>query len=555
MVLHLAAFELRQQLRSHVFWIVFVISLLMVGGALWVPELRVGLSQGQPVGHPSTIARTHLVWSLFYMFTAAAFVADAVLRDDLTGFAPIVGTVPVSRRSYILGRFIGGFAATALCFLSVPAALLLLVDPTVDLGKVSAASLFHSFFILALPNLFTSAALFFALATGLRSMFGTLLGAVGLLSLYGAGAEPGTGAWGALIEPFGFAAWTEAQQGREGLLLANRLLWFALSLLILAALLFLPPRGNPTPKPAAAAPAGVSPPAEFHLRLPLAQHGAAAALRQLRMRTRFEVSRILVAPPFAILLLLGLGNAAATIWRLLQADASAEAPQIVVALIDAFDLVPIVVALFFAGELVWSEREYRVHELVEVAPAPRSVLLFPKLAALALVLLALAIASAGAALAIPNLLGRAAPTIADLLAWYVMPRTFDWLLLGVLALFFQAFSPNKLAGWGLMVLYLIASLALEQFGFRNPLYRYGSYPGYPLPEALSGAGDTALYRGYWAAFAFLLLILAERMLSGPRDEGIRVRVQAAIRKLRGGAGWLAASAALLFAALGLRLGG
>jgi hypothetical protein len=82
MLLRIAAFELRQQLRSHVFWIVFAISLLMVVGALSNEQLRVGI--GAERGG-ALVIRTHLIWSLFYMFTAAAFVADAVLRDDATG--------------------------------------------------------------------------------------------------------------------------------------------------------------------------------------------------------------------------------------------------------------------------------------------------------------------------------------------------------------------------------------------------------------------------------------------------------------------------------------
>lgn len=116
----LVRFEIQQQLRSHVFWIVFAISWLMVAGALWVPELRVGISGDMVPSAPATIVRTHLLWSLFYMFTSAAFTADAVLRDTLTRFEPVVRSTSTPRRMYLLGRFAGGFIAVAICFLSVP---------------------------------------------------------------------------------------------------------------------------------------------------------------------------------------------------------------------------------------------------------------------------------------------------------------------------------------------------------------------------------------------------------------------------------------------------
>jgi len=85
----LAWHELRQQLRGRVFWIVFAISAVMVAGSMIIDELRVGLvDQGSRRG-AAAIVRTHLVWSLFFLFTCAALVGEAVLRDRMTGFADV----------------------------------------------------------------------------------------------------------------------------------------------------------------------------------------------------------------------------------------------------------------------------------------------------------------------------------------------------------------------------------------------------------------------------------------------------------------------------------
>jgi hypothetical protein len=289
------------------------------------------------------------------------------------------------------------------------------------------------------------------------------------------------------------------------------------------------------------------------MRLPEPSFGRRTRLSQFLLRVRFELRQTLFAPWFAILLLLGLGNAAATIWQLLAANPAAGPRAIVAALIDAFDLVPIVVALFFAGELAWSEREHRVQDLIGATPASETVILLPKLMALALALLSLAFASAGAAMAVPPLFGRDPPAVAELIGWYVAPRAFDWILIGILAAFLQALAPNKLAGWGLMVLYLIVSLALEQLGFSDPLYRYGAYPGYPLPEALSGAQRTMAYRVYWASFALLLVSLASALATRAGEHRLRARLQQARVRLRGVTGITALVSALAFAALGWRL--
>ena len=69
---------------------------------------------------------------------------------------------------------------------------------------------------------------------------------------------------------------------------------------------------------------------------------------------------MVLTPAFAVLLLLGLAQAAATLWR--AADPSAAG--LVAALTEAFRLAPVVTAVFFAGELWWSERERGMDALV-----------------------------------------------------------------------------------------------------------------------------------------------------------------------------------------------
>ena len=513
MLLRIAAFELRQQLSSHVFWIVFTISLLMVVGALSNEQLRVGI--GAERGG-ALVVRTHLIWSLFYMFTAAAFVADAVLRDDLTGFAPIIHAAPVRRRDYLLGRFVGAYGATVFCYLSVPAALLLArylpwTEPDFA-APADLASYGTGLLVLGLPNLLISAAFFFGLATATRSMNGTLIGAVILLVLYGYGQGGGVPA---LFEPFGFAP-LEAGRG----LAANRALWLLLSAILIATagLRFRPTSSSPgkrgsrfSERPEGSGIIAFPGMTEKGGSLPDARFGRASLLAQLGARTRLELSQALGSPVFAILLALGLAHAVRTLWA---APPGADPLR---TLIDAFLLVPTVVAIFFAGELWWSEREHRIEPLIGTTPLPRAALVLPKLLGLSLALLGLALASGAAALIIPALKGGAGPGTVAVLLGYVLPKAHDWILVGVLALFLQSLSPNKLAGWGLMVLWLIASLALEYTGHMHPLYRYGETPVYPQTEWTAGV-RVSWYRLYWGVVAGMLLAL---MLRSPANFKLR----------------------------------
>jgi hypothetical protein len=59
-----------------------------------------------------------------------------------------------------------------------------------------------------------------------------------------------------------------------------------------------------------------------------------------------------------------------------------------------------------------------------------------------------------------------------------------------------------------MVFYLIGSLALNRLGLQDPLYRFGGYPGAPLPPGLSGAEGVGWYRLRWGLVAAGMVAVA-----------------------------------------------
>lgn len=525
MIARLAWLELRQQVSGRVFWIVFAVSVVMVVGGMGIDELRVGLAdEGARIG-AAAIVRTHLVWSLFFLFTAAALVGEAVLRDQLTGFADLVRATPVAPSSHALGRFMGAIGAVLLCFVSVPIGM---IAGGVALGLGSGPPEVHLFALLALavPNLLLASALFYALAGVAGSMTGCLLGAAGLLTLYGVAGESGSVSSG-VIEPFGFAAvthatlrWSVTQRDADwpplaGELLVNRVLWLGIAAALIGLGTWLQRRGathGNRPRPSATSPgggAGRSTRERSSPASPRTPSEATIIVTQIAARSGFETRRIVPTPAFAALLTMGLAAAAAAASRV---DGT---PATIAALTTSFRLVPVVVALFFAGELFWAEREHKVEPIITATPVHGAVLVLAKFLALALVLLSLAAASAGAAAVTELVMGRS-PAPRAYLMWYVVPQTYDWLLLAALALFLQSLAPNKLAGWGYMVFYLIGSLALNKLGWQDPHYRYGVYPGAPLPPALSGVHDVGWYRLSWGLAAAAMIALA--CMRGPPQQ-------------------------------------
>ena len=393
MLVAIARFELARQLRSHVLWVVAAISFAMVLGSVGVEQLRVGVSAGGLRNGAEAIVLTQGVWTLFFMFATAALIADAVLRDDLVGFAPIFASAPIRRVDYLGGRFAGAFAAVALCFLSVPAGILIGAGmpwvAAASVGPPRPAALAWAFAVIALPNLLLSASVGFALATVSRSLNVALVGAVALLTAYGLGARAGA-ALPPVLEPFGLAAYAQAIAGwvpalrdqttpaLAGTLIANRLLVLAASVgLLMLAILRGPDRAGrgSAGRVKAGMPVGAT--ARF---IPVFDR--ITPWRQFTARTRLETGQTVRTPVFAALLLLGIANALATLWPIRGASAQA----VVEALGGAFQLTPIVTALFFSGELRWMEEEHGVARLLAATPLAPAAFLLPKFVAIALVL-------------------------------------------------------------------------------------------------------------------------------------------------------------------------
>ena len=121
MLFGMIGFEIRYQLRNPVFWVAIAIFFLIGFGITASENVSVGVAPGAVHENaPIAIAMATTLLSLFYLFVITAFVANAIVRDDTTGFAPIVRATAVTRTQIVLGRFIGGLAVAELGYLMLP---------------------------------------------------------------------------------------------------------------------------------------------------------------------------------------------------------------------------------------------------------------------------------------------------------------------------------------------------------------------------------------------------------------------------------------------------
>jgi aminopeptidase N len=540
----LAAFEIRYQLKNPVFWVSVAIFFLIGFGLSGSANVSIGTPGAVHENSPYAVTVAMGLLNLFYLFVITSFVANAVVRDDVTGFGPMIRATPVGRTSFLAGRFLGGLAIAILGFLAVPlgiatGAAMPWVDPE-TVGPGGFATYAWPFLVIAIPNLVLSSALLFSLATLTRSMLASYIGVLILVMGYLTasavlGSEPEYQDTVARFEPMAIAAvgelsryWTAADMNSrlipfEGNLLINRGLalgWAALFLGLAWARFSMTERA-PSRRRQKRLARQAARAVEAEAVRPLEPAGPARrsfgrdhALRSFRVRLKAETLLVLKSPGLLVLLLIGL---ALTAFNLALSETLFGTPSypltanVVTTVIGSMSLFSLIVAVFYGGELVWRERDVRMAEIIDAAPVPAWAMFVPKILAIFAVLLLMSLAGMVAGVLYQLILGATNIDFGLYLVSYVLPQSIDLLLIAVLAVFFQVLSPNKYMGWGLMLVWFVSRIFLSNLGYSNMLYLFGGGPAEPLSD-MNGTGGFwvgALWaRAYWGAFGVLLLVLA-----------------------------------------------
>ena len=578
----IASFEFRYQLRQPAFWVIAIVFGLLAFAAIASPNVQIGSGGNVVKNAPFSLTINHIIFNVYFMLATTAIVANVVARDTQTGFGPMILSTRITKGAYLYGRFFGAFGAVALCYLSIAIGTLLgtfmpWVDPE-TLGPLRLGDYAYAYGVFGLTGLFLTSSLFFMLATITRSMMATYIGVVAVLIAYLAssgvlGSRPEFETAMAWAEPFGAGAyglvtkyWTATERNTlnaplEGVLLWNRLIWTGVGAAFLAAayLLYRPsPRGAKLKKQerlkalvetnVAATPVGA---------LPRPTYGFASGATQLWSRAVFETVLVFKSPAYVVLILLAMAFAVAVLFftgEIYGAPILLVTRVVIDALTGTFGLISMVIAIYYAGELVWRDRDRKVHEIVDASSTPDWTFLIPKTLALGLVLISTLLIGVLAGVVTQTIKGHTDYELDKYLLWYVFPQSLGFLQLAVLAIFVQALSPNKFVGWAIMVVYMISTIVLSNLGFDHPLYQYSQGVGMPLSD-MNGRGDFAVFAAwfdaYWSAFAIVLMVLAYGLWRRGTEQRLWPRLKRLPHRLAGPAGLIGGAALATFVGVGV----
>ncbi|MDW2980213.1 M1 family aminopeptidase [Rhodanobacter sp. KK11] len=585
MFFEILGFELRQQLKAPLFWIVAAVFGALAFALASTDAVIVGGASGNVLRNaPLVIARLLGVLTVLSTFLVTVFVAGAALRDFEQRTAELFFATPISRGAYLGGRFAAGYLA-ALAVMLVCALGLAIggLMPWIDAARLGPASwrgYVWAFGVMVVPDMLFIAALLFLLATTTRSLLATYIGliayfvlnsVVGLLT-----RDVNNHFIAAMLDPFGGRTlalvtryWSTDQANHElptlsGVLLFNRLLWSAVGVAMLGAAmaLFRPnreglqlPRRKPRAEPPLLRPqAGATTLVLPKVRLADDLH---AHLLQLRTQFVFDTVGVLRGAPFLIMLALGLLNLIFALALSSQIYGTATWPvthQVLENVRGSFQWLLYIIVTFYAGELVWRERSQRSAEVSDASPVPDWVPLTAKLGALLAVTAAFLLI--GAVVGMLWQLGHGYTHLEPGLYLATLAlNAVPFVLLAVLALFLQVLSNNKFLGYLLTIVWLVLStIGFSLLHWEQNLYNYGNAPDVPYSD-MNGFGHflgAALWFDfYWACAAAALLVLAALFWVRGTGQSWRERLREARARLHAPAKFALAAALLAFVGSGV----
>jgi hypothetical protein len=591
--LALVGFELRYYLKRISTWVYFAVMfgiafLLtnMIGGAFESVNAAVGGTDGKVLTN-SPFVLTLLTWqvSLFGILITAALAGHAGYRDFGARMHALAFTTPVGKWTWLSARFAGTLLINLVVLSGIGFGLWTgSLVPWVDaeyFGPNVLAEYVAPYLTIVLPNLLFTAAIFFSLAALTRARLPHYAGGVILLmgyilaSVLAGDVENKTLA--ALADPFGIQAvslhteyWTTVEKNAriiplEGLVLQNRLLWLGVTVVIalLAARLFgfrqeaFPGRRGTAAPRLDLSPAAPLAPTELILPEATQLSGFGATFAQFRtiLRRAFRdvvMNVYFVAILFAAMNFLTFG--ATQVGKLFGTTTYPVTYQVLEVLGGLFGLFVLIVITFYAGELVWHERDIKVNQIVDATPAPNWVTYLAKGSALAAIVAALLAVLGLAGMA--TQLARGYTNIEPMvyLEYLYGYQFVDYLLLCVLALAIHSIVNHKHVGHLLMVLFFGFNAFRGQMGLDHVLYGYGSDLGSTYSDMNKFGWYSApfvLFKLYWGGVALLLAVLSNVFWVRGQETGANWRLSLARLRFRSPA--LAAS--LIGGAVALGFGG
>jgi hypothetical protein len=561
-MLAIALFEARQRLKLLSTWVYFagflalsVLWMMAAGGFFKQASVSFG---SQLIDSPRSLMFTTSFLGSLGVIVMAAMMGRSIQQDFEYDMQHFFFSAPIRKHQYMFGRFLGAYLTLAVIFTSILlGAWLGSFIPGIEperLGRPDALAYLMPYLTVILPNIFIFGAVFFILAALTRRMLPVYISSVVMLIGYivapGLARDLDYKTLAALIDPFGTTAvirlteyWPIIERNSrmvwlEDVYLLNRVLWssFALAGLLLGYWRFhfiatIDSGAGSTSRGEGEIPLHLSSASTSTQEAPDFQARSLGWLllkmSWLNLRETTKNIYFLVIVLAGVLMMLA---SALDMGSMFGTTTYPVTYLVLESVSETFALFMMVITTFYAGELVWREREARMAQMLDALPIPSWLPLLAKLFAL--------IGLQALLMAVVMLCGMAIQVFKGyfllepgLYAYHLfLLQLPGYALLAVLAIALQVLINQRYIAYFAMIVYYIISVTAGTVGLDNPMLIYGNMPSF-IYSAMNGYGHYIArerwFEAYWGGIALLLVVASLLFWSRGTNDGWRQRLQLA----------------------------
>ncbi len=499
------------------------------------------------------------ILALIHNMIIIAIMATAIQRDFEYNSHSLFFTKPITKQSYFFGRFFGVLIIALFVFSGQLFGLLIgsiIGQGQSAIGPIELYNYLQPFIYFVIPNTILFGTIYFSLTTFLRNTTIAYLFTV-IFLLFDLAANSVLSdieyqSVAAMLDPYGNKAlnkitqyWTPSEQNERllpltSVLLYNRLVWLGLGLLIMwfsylkfnfsqflnpsKVFSFRKQEGSLSPQTPAIQHVGELP------KVTISASGK-AFWNQLLFIARFEYKRIIKSYFFIIMLVLGavLAYVISSFNSLMFGTQVYPVTYNIVSQTGSmFQFMLSILIIFYSGNLVFNEKQFKVDELVGASPIKSSTLVLGKYLGL---LGSIALGLLGAILTgviIQSLKGYYHFEFGQYLV-SIYGRTFiNMAIVSAMCFIIQFMVSNKYVGFVIaFIVVFISRIIFSQLKLENPLYNFNS-SGPMLPYSdMNGYGHTSpifyVFKLYWLSIIVLLFVFAIRFYLRGKEKGMKAR--------------------------------
>ena len=508
---------------------------------------------------PLVIAKTMGAITGLFMILASMIMGVSVLRDFEYNIESLMFSTPISKKDYLLGRFLGAFTVLLFAFTGILFGMMLgefmpWHNPD-DLLTFNAVVYVKTFLMITLPTLFFGASLFFITGALTRNLVVVYTQGIFMFVVFMLTKAITNDFWQAILDPFSLtttsfatASWSTLEKSTQnipfmGVIMYNKLFWFFLGIIALIygykKFNFNIVKEKKTKKTQIQKLVIQRTNVVNDVIIPEAKkdYSLSSKWNQLKQFSWFYFLSICKQPSFWGIVICGmiiiLVNSV-NLGTVYGVDSFPATYFIVEELKETSMYFFIIILVFYSGELVWKERAAKLDLIYDSTPMSSFIKLIGKYIGLNLIYVVLMLALICSGIIFQTVSGYYKYEFQVYLSGFFL-EIFPFLALYTcIAFFIQSIVNHKFVGIMLVIVFFITNIALGLFGFDHDLYFFGG-SSLGRYSDMNGYGHFLkpylIIKSYWFLFGLLILIIGSLVIVRGTETNLIKRIKASKYRL------------------------